>query len=244
MEETLPHRIHFPKDPDMFRPFLMQLAVLILAGVGLAQTGQTKLPVIAITTLESRGVGENEAGVIADNIAATLQQSGKFRVMERSQIDAILKEQSFQQDGVCDANQCAVAIGKLLGIDRIVVGSVGLVGSTYSLNLRIVDVSNGEALRSSSRNHRGSIDDVLTDLVPIAVLDLSREMDAKGAKPVSRTSEPEKSKPIWPWIVGGTTVLVGGGVAAAILLTADKTENTPVSPGENPTPDTDVKFTW
>lgn len=151
--------------------------------------------------------------MITDNLAIKLQQGGRFRVMERSQMGQILQEQNFQQSGACDGSECAVQIGKLLGIDRIVVGSVGLVGSTYSLNLRLVDVSTGEALRTSARNGKGTIDIVLTDLVPVAASDLAgvaTERQAVGSDTTERHA-------VWPWVLGGAAV-VGGGVAAALLL--------------------------
>ncbi len=210
-----------------------------------------RLPVVAITGLDSRGVTGNDVSVISDNLATQLQQSGKFRVMERSQMDKILREQNFQLSVGCEDNQCAVEIGKLLGIDRIVVGSVGLVGSTYSLNLRLVDVGTGEALQTSSRNRRGSIDDVLIELVPAAVADLSRQVTQTQvvtkaapaptpAAPAPVASESNKGS-VWPWILGGT--VVAGGAATAYLL-LNSGENSTPAPGPNQTAPDHFKITW
>jgi curli biogenesis system outer membrane secretion channel CsgG len=175
---------------------------------------------VAITDLSAQGIGGGDASIISDNLASKLQQSGKFRVMERSQMEQILKEQSFQHSGACDGNQCAVEMGKILGLDRIVVGSVGLVGSTYSFNLRLVDVASGEALRTSARTRKGNIDDVLTDLIPEAVADLS-----DLPQPASPTPAQERKRPLWPWIVSGT-VVVAGGAFAAVLLAGDENKTT------------------
>lgn len=158
-----------------------------------------RIPVVAVAQLESKGVPPEQVDVIADNLAIRLQQTGKVRVMERSQMGQILKEQNFQQTGACDGSECAVQIGKILGIDRIVVGSVGLVGSTYSLSLRLVDVSSGEALRTSARNSKGTIDIVLTDLVPVAASDLA------GVATERQTVESDTTehRAVWPWVLGG-----------------------------------------
>jgi hypothetical protein len=206
---------------------------------------KARLPIVAVATLESRGVGTNEAGVIADNLAAKLQQSGKFRVMERTQMQQILKEQSFQQSGSCDQGQCAVEMARLLGIDRIVIGSVGLVGSTYSFNLRLVDVATGEALRTSARNRKGTIDDVLTDLVPQAVADLSGIPDrpaADAAVPASSEAGSESKGSLWPWLLGGA--VVAGGAAAAVLLLGGKNSTTPAAASTSAGTTDDLKFTW
>lgn len=210
----------------------------LAAPVSARAPGEERLPVVAVAQLESKGVPAEQVDVIADNLAIKLQQSGKLRVMERSQMGQILQEQSFQQSGACDGSECAVQIGKILGIDRIVVGSVGLVGSTYSLSLRLVDVSTGEALRTSARNSKGTIDVVLTDLVPVAAADLA----GGAAEGPAMEADTTRRRAVWPWVLGGVAV-VGGGVAAAVLLAGD--DKSAAKEGENPAPaDDHLKFTW
>jgi len=185
-----------------------------------------KLPMVAVMPLQPKGVSGIDADVITDAIATQLQQSGMVRVMERAQMDQILKEQGFQQSGACDGAECAVQMGKLLSVDRILVGTVGLVGRTYTLNLRLVAVGTGEVLRSDMKSHPGTIDDVLTSLVPETVADLVgspapvRTASDTARPPIApATPEPASvSKSHWGWWVVGTTVVVAGGVAAAILL--------------------------
>lgn len=224
-----------------------------------------RLPVVAITSLDAKeGVTSGEAAVIADNLAVQLQQSGVFRVMERSQMEQILKEQSFQQSGACDGSQCAVEMGKLLGIDRMVIGSIGKVGTVYSLSLRLVDVGSGEALRTTAHNRKGGIEDVLTDLLPLAVADLTGKPAPVVAKapeapvvpvvaaapalaPAPKPTAPEpvaavESKgSIWPWLVGGA-VVAGGGAAAVVLLSGNSSTSATASTGSTPTTSSDNHF--
>jgi len=236
------------------RPHAQEMAVPAPPIEQPQQSTVSRIPVLAMMPLDSRGVGKNEVSAITDNLASKLQQSGKFRIMERSQMDQILKEQNFQQSGACDGNQCAVEMGKLLGIDRMVIGSVGLVGSTYTFNLRMIDVGSGEAVRTSARNHKGSIDEVLTDLVPAAVADLADlPQPTPIAMPLASTSEPapapapaNKGESLWPWLVGGA-VVVAGGAAAAVLLTGGKSSSSSAgtSTGTNPTSaDNHLIYTW
>jgi len=189
-------------------------------------TTGVKLPMVAAMPLQPKGVPGIDADVITDAIATQLQQSGMVRVMERAQMDQILKEQGFQQSGACDGPDCALQVGKLLSVDRILVGSVGLVGRTYTLNLRLVGVGTGEVIHSSMKSYAGTIDDVLTKLVPETVSDLvgspapvrtASDSASSPAVPATSTS-PTKSKSHWGWWVAGGTVVVAGGVAAAILL--------------------------
>jgi TolB-like protein len=134
-------------------------------------------PQIAILPLspQGKGISESDAIIITDALSDALMRTRNFHVMERQQIDMILKEQSFESSGACDASECAVRVGRLLGIQQIVVGSIGKLGGSHILSLRRVDVKTGEILSSSTRNQRGAIEDLLQDGIPEAIEDLQKE---------------------------------------------------------------------
>lgn len=173
-------------------------------------------PLVAVMPLETNDVSPGEAQLLGDAIGTKLQETGTFRVMERSQMEKILNEQGFQQSGACNGTECAVQMGQILGIDRMVVGSVGKLGTAWVLNLRMVSVSTGEVVASSSRNQKGEIADLLTELAPQAVSDLTARSsdDAKSA-------EGQESSSAWVWWTLGGLAVVGGGAAAAVLLMGD-----------------------
>src|SRR5664279_4315863 len=167
------HRFEIHPVFSQIRTALVPLMLCIPGIVAAQDASVPKLPSVAVMPLQAKGVTIIDADVITDAIATQLQQSGTQRVLERAQMDQILKEQGFQQSGACEGGECALQMGKILSVDRILVGSVGLVGHTYTLNLRMVKVGTGEVLRSDMKSCRGSIDDVLTKLVPETVADLT-----------------------------------------------------------------------
>ncbi len=59
----------------------------------------------------------------ADNLASELVKTGKFRVIERQQLDKVLREQHLGASGAVDPSTAA-RIGKVLGVQLVVVGSV------------------------------------------------------------------------------------------------------------------------
>jgi hypothetical protein len=73
----------------------------------------------------------------------------------------ILKEQGFQQAG-CTTDQCAVETGQMLGVKYMVVGSIGLVGHTYTIASRLIDVSTASMVATANVDCRCEIDDVLS----------------------------------------------------------------------------------
>jgi len=192
-------------------------SLVLLIAIAFASS-RAAAPVVAVMPLQASEVSPGEVALVTDAIGSHLQKDGAFRVMERSQMEKILSEQGFQQSGACDAAECAVQAGQMLGIDRMVVGSVGRLGSAWVLNLRMVSVGTGEVLASTSRSQKGEISDLLTDIAPLAVQDLlARGAPAKPA-PVAQEAK-GGSGLIW-WTLGGVAV-VGGGAAAAVLLMDD-----------------------
>jgi hypothetical protein len=111
--------------------------------------------------LESTVVTETEAKILTQTLTSRIISLGEYTVVERANIDKILNEQKFQHSG-CTDSECAVEIGQLLNADLTVIGSVGKIGSTYTIQVRIINVESGEALQSANFTHKGEIDELLS----------------------------------------------------------------------------------
>jgi len=98
--------------------------------------------------------------VVLGSITTDLVKTNKFRVIERSRIDQIIKEQGYQRNQLSDAQ--AVNIGKLLGVDKIITGEYGETHHPHaytnwvSVNIRLIDVKTGEIEAAAS--HRDTND--------------------------------------------------------------------------------------
>jgi curli biogenesis system outer membrane secretion channel CsgG len=80
---------------------------------------------IAVTTIKNAsGVTEGEVELLADRLRAELFNTGAVNVMEREQMQEILKEQGFQQSGACNDEACLVQMGQMLGVQKLVSGSL------------------------------------------------------------------------------------------------------------------------
>lgn len=122
---------------------------------------------IAILDLEGRGISTTEAASLTDRLRNALVRTGGITIVERGQMEQILSEQNFQLTG-CTSNECAVEVGQLLGVTSMLAGSIGLVGSTYSIDIRTVDVQSGQITNSLWRDYRGEIDGLLGLMPEIA----------------------------------------------------------------------------
>lgn len=167
------------------------------SSTGSASVGQVRTdsrPLLAVLPFEGKKVDADEVAIISEALASDLMRTGRVRVMERGQMDKILKEQGLQSSGLCDGGECAVEMGRLLGIDQMVVGSVGQLGRTYIISARLVSVATGEVIRSSSRSQQGAIDRMLTELVPRVAQDLVGEAaPANAAAPAPEPASPPRT---------------------------------------------------
>ena len=106
---------------------------------------------VAVSDLSAEGVSQSDASIIADWLRGALVSTGTYTVVERSAMQKILSEQAFQQTG-CTSQECAVKLGKVLNVQRMVVGSFGKFIDSYVLNVRVVDIESGQVVYSDSAN--------------------------------------------------------------------------------------------
>jgi curli biogenesis system outer membrane secretion channel CsgG len=137
--------------------------VLVVASVAFAADKSTK-PRIAV--LEFKNKADNQwwyhggAEAAQDVFVTELVKSGKFRVVEREQLEALMAEKNLTLSGDVDPST-AVRIGKLLGVNYILTGAVTEYGNTdvggggfgvsagkrkfvAAMNARLIDTSTGE----------------------------------------------------------------------------------------------------
>lgn len=142
---------------------------------------------IALADLNAQGIDVSASSIISDRLRNDLFETGLFTVVERSQMDQILKEQGFQQSG-CTSDACAVEVGQLLGVQYIIVGSVGKLGKTYTVNVRLIDVKTGMIIRSAAKDCRCEIDDLLKRTVP----EIAKQLSSVVEQQTKHVSEPAK----------------------------------------------------
>ena len=130
--------------------------------------------IIAILELEQKGLSKQEAEILTDRLTTKMISLDKYQVVERNNMDKILKEQKFQNSG-CTDSECAVEIGQLLNTDFIVIGSVSEFGSMYSIDARLIDVAQGKGLISAEYSTENSIDYLLKSGVESIAYQLSDE---------------------------------------------------------------------
>jgi curli biogenesis system outer membrane secretion channel CsgG len=109
---------------------LLALALMMGFSIGLAQGLKKRVAVMDFEDKTGHG-GWHIGSGMADMLTTALVKSGKFMVIERQQLDKIMKEQSLGMSGAVTA-QSAAQVGKLLGVELMVTGSVNEFGEKSS----------------------------------------------------------------------------------------------------------------
>ncbi|MCU0606466.1 MAG: SUMF1/EgtB/PvdO family nonheme iron enzyme [Candidatus Edwardsbacteria bacterium] len=147
------------------------IAIWIAAACAtVARADKTTISVMDLNV--TSGVSAGEAVMLTDKLLNELVNNGAYKVVERSKRDEILKEQGFQQTGACDQGRCLVEAGQLLGVQKMVGGTIGRLGAVYAVELRIMDVKTGEIDRAFSRKYKGDVSKLL-DAMQEAAADFS-----------------------------------------------------------------------
>jgi len=144
---------------------VLALSVLMLTVVTGAVVAQEK-PRIAVLEFENKaGVTwwyETGAGAAQDVFVTELVKSGKFRVLDRAQLNRILEEQNLSASGRIDGST-AVRMGKVVGVKYFLTGALteweqnrssgrfgGIGGGKSSfkavMNARLIDAETGDIL--------------------------------------------------------------------------------------------------
>ena len=115
---------------------------------------------IAVVELRGYNVSQAETKALSDKLRVELYNTRHFEVIEREMMDEVLNEQGLQQSG-CVSNECAIEIGQLVGVERIIGGSINKVGETFAASARIINIASGKIEKSVSFDYSGPIDELL-----------------------------------------------------------------------------------
>ncbi len=185
---------------------------------------------VAVLDFDARGgLSKEEAATLSDAFQTEIVSVGEFTVVDRQRIRQILQEQGFQQSEACSQVECIVEAGKILKVERMFAGTIGKVGSLFNVNIQVIDIATAQIISNKSRQHRGDIEDLLSEIIPNMARQMAGEMVGKQFDAVGGGGG-------WLWYAAGAVVL-GGGAAAAILLKPKKEEGGTSVEALPPSPD-------
>ena len=111
--------------------------------------------IIAIKDFEViMGQNKEVAKYVQEDLTTALVNSGQFNVVERSKLKSVLDELQLAQTGLVDPASVK-QVGKLLGADIILTGTLAPTGDEWNVNLRVINTETG--LIAAALNKKGRL---------------------------------------------------------------------------------------
>ena len=131
---------------------------ILLLMLGSSLFGQEKVAVL--NAVVGEGVSPNAGAIVADKINEQFVDSIEYTAIDRAYISAVQAEKSFQLSG--EVKEADIKeLGTTFGADYICQAYVGLLGSTYSVSARLIEVETAEVvasgIASDERRYRCSL---------------------------------------------------------------------------------------
>lgn len=113
----------------------------------------------------------NEARAINQIVSDECFDTRCYTLTERGQVRKIINEHSFQQSGMTED---AVAIGKMLSVDYVMIGSLYKLGDRYILSMRMIQIKLNRIIASERLEHEEKIERI-TGKIRNAVREITSE---------------------------------------------------------------------
>jgi TolB-like protein len=151
-------------------------SIIFLIGCSSTEKIPPSSPILcSIISLESRaGMKAGEAESVTDMFSSALQNTGRFTVVERNKLDAVLQEQGFQatQNG-----EDAVKAGKILSVRKMFSGSIGMLGEKYIVNLKMIDVETSRVEYARIWTYDDDLENIGEKFLPNLVQEFIKSLD-------------------------------------------------------------------
>jgi hypothetical protein len=204
-------------------PFIALAALTFQVNAQATQGKQT----VALLEFEGRGISQLEAKTLTDRLMSEMVNTDAVIMVERNQMEEILNEQGFQQSG-CTSSECAAEVGALLGVQNMVSGAFGKLGSSYTIDAKMFSVETGATIRTVSKTYKGPVDNLLTVIevvgweivglkAPQNKIDILAAADPALSANTKQSGGGGKTLRRLMW----TTLLLGGGAAAYLAATVE-----------------------
>ena len=122
---------------------ILSASALFLALFAAPSYAEKRLAVLPFDVPESRPDMKQFGIGITDTINIALSGIHDFIMIDRSQFENILKEQAFQQSGMTDPEKIT-KLGRLVGAEILIVGSIQTDGLSYRITARLTEVETGD----------------------------------------------------------------------------------------------------
>ncbi len=168
---------------DPFENSIASLSKIITDSLN--NSGKKQIAVTSITESDNRG--QNLREYIRESVEEYVHANSKgYKVLERQKLQLVLDEQKVSSEAIIN-DSTRVKLGRLFGVDAIVLGSITLTTNEIKLSLRAIDIVTGEiiALKSQVISKTERIKDLLEEQIK------TEDKAQQAIQPVPEYNDPD-----------------------------------------------------
>jgi len=135
------------------------LLLSILLSSVLLQAAGSKL---AVLELKCAGLPEYFPPILTEKLRREIAKTGEFTVISKDQMINVLGEDGYIKTASIQTDKSAIEACLALKSKCLIYGDIGKLGTTYFLNLKLLDFQSGKVIMQINKEIRGSEDDLIS----------------------------------------------------------------------------------
>lgn len=219
------------------KSFIFLLALVYSLSI-FAKVKRKEVKKIRISVMDLKAENGIDKGVVTllyELILTEFQNYSNLSVISKTDISSMVHYETEKELAGCNDSSCMAEIGGALGVDKIVTGHVGKLGSSYVVTLKLMNIKNATVENRVSKTIPAN-EDELIPLVKFLANKLLRNYSKykikkdNSASSFSASDSQKKlntsGSKLYTWITlgTGTALLVGGGLYHFLVVNPYKND--------------------
>ena len=118
---------------------LILIALFVFLSNKLVHAEDEKDRLLVIPLKAQKGIDQEEAILLTDILSVEIHRSGRFTILNRDDMKAILDEKEFELVMGCDDNVCLLENVEKLAVNKLIAGNIGKLGNKYIVTIRLIN---------------------------------------------------------------------------------------------------------
>ena len=183
----------------------------VLNPICFANSKQGKIKIVLLK-FDSIGFSPNIVDTISDRFRQEINKIKNYHMLSHDHVKKILDEKAHDKMGPITDIEEIKYVGKLLGVDQVLVGILGKVDNNFIISIKLINVQNNETKQASAR-----LTGTLVEFLNVTI----KEIAEKITNYIPLTSEPFTSSTSTnneQWYKNWYLWTFGSGVIVAVTV--------------------------
>ncbi len=162
---------------------------------------------VAILSIQSQTMQAKSLDPLSDFVADEIRKKGDSHVLFLDDVRELLRSEGHESLLNCFTDSCISKIGTLIGVDMVVIGKVGQIGSQYTFDLKAIDVQRDRTLSRANMSVENDLGNMFKE-IPSAIDRMVPDFQALNQSNSADAADSDngvtpKAKDEIVWINGG-----------------------------------------